>query len=31
MILDGASSHKSKGLEVPENMHLISLPPTPDN
>jgi hypothetical protein len=26
MILDGASSHKSKGLEVPENMHLISLP-----
>lgn len=26
MILDGASSHKSKDLTVPENMHLIHLP-----
>jgi len=26
MILDGASSHKSKELAVPENMHLLHLP-----
>jgi transposase len=25
--LDGASWHRSKGLEVPENIELISLPP----
>ena len=27
MILDGASSHKSQELVVPENMRLIGLPP----
>lgn len=27
MILDGASSHKARELEVPENMRLIALPP----
>lgn len=27
MIVDGASSHKSKDLKVPENMRLIRLPP----
>ena len=26
MVLDGASSHKAKGLVVPENIRLISLP-----
>ena len=27
MILDGASSHKAKGLNIPEKMRLIHLPP----
>jgi len=27
MVLDGASSHKSKELEVPENIRLLPLPP----
>lgn len=27
MVLDGASSHKSKDLKVPENMALVLLPP----
>jgi len=27
MIVDGASSHKSKDLEIPENLRLIRLPP----
>ena len=27
MVLDGASSHKSKELTIPDNMSLISLPP----
>ena len=27
MVLDGASSHKSKDLEIPEHMSLILLPP----
>lgn len=27
MVLDGASSHKSKELKVPENMELVLLPP----
>jgi len=27
MVVDGASSHKSKTLSVPENMHLLRLPP----
>ena len=27
MITDGASSHKAKGLNIPERMHLIYLPP----
>jgi hypothetical protein len=27
MVLDGASSHKARELEVPENMRLIALPP----
>jgi hypothetical protein len=27
MVVDGASSHKSKDLVVPENMSLIFLPP----
>lgn len=27
MVLDGASSHKSKELKIPENMALIRLPP----
>ena len=27
MVLDGASSHVSKGLVVPENIHLLRLPP----
>lgn len=27
MVLDGASSHKSKELEVPENVSLVLLPP----
>ena len=27
MILDGASSHKARELEVPENMRLLALPP----
>ena len=27
MILDGASSHKAKGLKVPEKMRLIHVPP----
>ena len=26
MIVDGASSHKSKDLEIPENLRLIRLP-----
>jgi transposase len=26
MVLDGASSHKAKALEVPANIHLIALP-----
>jgi hypothetical protein len=27
MVLDGASSHKAKGLAVPENIRLLALPP----
>jgi hypothetical protein len=27
MVVDGASSHKSKDLNLPENIHLIRLPP----
>jgi len=27
LVLDGAPSHKGKGLEVPENMALVFLPP----
>jgi len=27
MVLDGAGWHKAKGLEIPENIRLISLPP----
>jgi len=27
MVLDGASSHKSKELKVPENVSLVLLPP----
>lgn len=27
MVLDGASSHKTKGLNIPEKMRLIHLPP----
>ena len=27
MVLDGASSHKSKELKIPDNLSLISLPP----
>lgn len=27
MVLDGAGWHKDKGLEIPENIRLISLPP----
>jgi DDE superfamily endonuclease len=27
MILDGAGWHRAKRLQVPENLHLISLPP----
>jgi transposase len=27
MIVDGASSHKAKALQIPENIHLIPLPP----
>lgn len=26
MVLDGASSHRAKALEVPDNIHLIALP-----
>lgn len=27
MVLDGASSHRAKDLEVPDNMRLVALPP----
>lgn len=27
MVVDGASSHKAKALEIPENIQLITLPP----
>lgn len=27
MVVDGASSHKAKALQIPENIHLILLPP----
>jgi len=27
MVVDGASSHRAKALEIPENMSLIRLPP----
>jgi len=27
MVVDGASSHKSKTLNIPENIHLLCLPP----
>lgn len=27
MVLDGASSHKAKSMEIPKNIHLLSLPP----
>lgn len=27
MVLDGASSHKSKDLQLPENIRLVGLPP----
>lgn len=27
MIVDGASSHKSKSLQIPSNVHLLCLPP----
>ena len=31
MVCDGASWHRSKGLKVPENIHLLNIPPyTPE-
>ena len=27
MVLDGASSHKAKSMEIPKNIHLLALPP----